>query len=364
MELILKYVRECNGIPRNYQNNGQKQNSDSIFGTYLSIVDLFDLFLPPQFIQILLSTGKKSLKFQENRVKDDFLKSQLIYVEESINTGDETFLQSPTAELNVIPNHLDMFTLLQSEDPIWFLMRSFLVTSRTSDNFIAVIMRDFESNMDALTSLLASPSLENATTSFSPSETSTRELLLPNWKLLSDVIGMQRREANETNDATNYVAKLINFETQLSDQYTKQRLQHLFVQFNISIPTSWVKSRMVNKVLETKEAFERGDITAPDAPKEDPQERSNRKVRNLNQGVAKAALNSWIMKPLVKTGGTTEGSVNKIQVLKGLPNFLRGRDVIYKCQNTTGDTIQYSYAPRKEDHCSSNKNCGFIEKQG
>lgn len=51
-------------------------------------------------------------------------------------------------------------TYLQSEDPVWFLLRTFRFTSRTGHEFLSAIARDYEGRLRGMSVHLCAENVE------------------------------------------------------------------------------------------------------------------------------------------------------------------------------------------------------------
>ncbi|CDF38292.1 unnamed protein product [Chondrus crispus] len=122
--------------------------------------------------------------------------------EEGYNLPNASVTQralSNSAVLKVLQllGHLLQFTILQSEDPGWFLGRAFKFTSRTSNNFIGAIARNYICNIAGLSFLLRGKRLRAG---FEPLTSDLKNLekdLLEKWTSLSTTIGISSREMEQ-----------------------------------------------------------------------------------------------------------------------------------------------------------------------
>lgn len=76
-------------------------------------------------------------------------------------------------------------------------------------------------------------------------------------------------------------------------------------------------------VLELKKSVQNGSIQLQIEELLPEAERNARDVSNFLTAMRRASLKTWIMKPLVKTAGMTDGSLNEIEVLRVLPRFFK-----------------------------------------
>lgn len=70
-------------------------------------------------------------------------------------SNDELPVSNNSILINCVLNRTNQLTILQSEDPGWFLARAFLFTSRTSHTFIRAIASDFSEHLKGLSHILS-----------------------------------------------------------------------------------------------------------------------------------------------------------------------------------------------------------------
>ena len=153
--------------------------------------------------------------------------------------------------------HLRQFTILQSEDPGWFLGRAFNFTSRTSSKFIGAFGRNYFCNIAGVSFLLRGKRLRAGPEPLISDLKNLERDLLEKWTSLSTTIGIASREMDEP--MTHSEAEMFMSETAFSlAQRRKDGLPSLLSSAGKKDRTSSCKGELISKVLEHQTAVRRG----------------------------------------------------------------------------------------------------------
>ena len=89
------------------------------------------------------------------------------------------------------------------------------------------------------------------------------------------------------------------------------------------------KAQLVQKLLEAQEKIQNGELEIPEPPQLSEEQLQESKTKRIPHSLRLAAIQSWVMKPLVATSGMKEGSINEAEVLNALPTFFKERNSTY-----------------------------------
>eukprot|EP00178_Gracilaria_changii_P016681 TRINITY_DN479_c3_g1_i11.p1 TRINITY_DN479_c3_g1~~TRINITY_DN479_c3_g1_i11.p1 ORF type:complete len:1373 (+),score=138.00 TRINITY_DN479_c3_g1_i11:3191-7309(+) len=228
-------------------------------------------------------------------------------------------------------NQVRHFTLLQSEDPGWFLVRSFQFTSRTTNGFLSIFAADFEKSVLGLAEILKGKAVIVGSDFLPNSRSETKTLLEVKWKVVLDVLGKNVCNAEEDQRQTgDAVAKIMNATVGSLQALRKEQLLAILSNVNHRQTSSTLKQQLINKVMELKSSAIAGDIqlvAVQTAPVTEGEQASIAKDALLKRLYEKS-LHAWFMKPLTSTPGMKEGTRNESKVLREIPDFFSRNKVV------------------------------------
>ena len=240
----------------------------------------------------------------------------------------------------IVRQHLsrvNQLTLLQSEDPCWFLMRAFSFTSRTTFAFLKTVFSDFEKNMLGMAYLLKSKELLRGSVHFSSHVSEVRNDIVERWKSVSD--GLRINIYNKPTPSELEKDTLIGMEVSTIRALRIVDLVKYLRVFEVQYPSGTRKQQLVELVCTLRSNLISGRLSVIEHTQSE-EEMAKHYSANLLTNLRKASLSGWVMRPLVKTDGMKEGTLNEVEVLKRLPEFLNSARTMYESGsiNSSGNT--------------------------
>lgn len=127
-----------------------------------------------------------------------------------------------STKLQLIYDGVTHSTYYQSEDPAWFLLRSFKFTSRTSHLSVRAVVRNFKENISGMSTILKGVTLTGSSSLLPEREEQAFSVLTEKFDCVCDCLGIERGEAGEERPG------LSNFLLELTEDSAKQmRVQDL-----------------------------------------------------------------------------------------------------------------------------------------
>ena len=254
-------------------------------------------------------------------------------------------ISRPRMKVDSMLSNVNHLTLMQAEDPGWFLARAFTFTSRTTYSFIKSIASHAGDSFSALATVLSGKKLYQFAEPLSSDLEELTAQIDQRWVSLSEVLGtlIQR---NKKVDNVDVAVSTIRASSQMSLlSMRKEQLQSLLSAVGHRMGSAVRKQQLVDKILQLKSDEIAGRIVIQPASATGLSEEqlSVRRIDCLKQILYETSLSSWVMKPLFCSAGMREGSMNEIQVLKALQNFVSLHTAI------DGDTFESGCM----DSCSS-----------
>ena len=219
-------------------------------------------------------------------------------------------------------------TYYQSEDPVWFLLRAFRFTSRTAHGFKAALARDYECLLGGLSWELRGKVIGNRTEPLSEDHTVVREHVRPKWEQVLTTLGMEMSRQPRPSSSESVGQRLLNSSASRISAITKAELILFLSVFGRSVDVRVNKPVVVAAVMQLKADIQSGTIsmeggTEPDIISGD--DLTKQAAGRICQAFREASLTAWVMKPLVPTVGTKEGSRNEVELVRALPSFFELR---------------------------------------
>ena len=221
------------------------------------------------------------------------------------------------------------FTLLQSEDPGWFLARSFQFTSRTTYSFLSSFCRNFDSNMSGLANNLRGRQLDYGAHRLPNDYTEVTNAFCTKWDIVLDTIKMRKSTQQANNPRADALTQLRQSTSASLTVLRKEDLLSMLTNLGYRQSSSLRKQQLVENFLELQgnERCGRISITPLDPETVPENERRELDSKIMKTEMLKASLDTWFMKPLSSTPGMKEGSFNERQVLTHLPAFFEKNPV-------------------------------------
>ena len=219
---------------------------------------------------------------------------------------------------------VEHLTILQSEDPGWFLARAFRFTSRTTQVFLTTFASDYEMHIKGLACILRDRRVISGSDPLPADVGEAEQVLRGKWEAVFTTLNMQCRTSPSQNTTAASVTQLINGTTESLSALRKEDLLSLIASVGHRQSAALRKQQLVSKILEIQEEVRDGtlDIGTERVDTVSDEERDAERKKKLTNRLYSASLSAWFMKPLVSTAGMKEGSVNEHQVLQSLPFFI------------------------------------------
>ena len=221
-----------------------------------------------------------------------------------------------------------MLTYLQSEDPVWFLLRAFRFTSRTGHGFVAAVARDYDRNIKGLASKLAGSKVSAGADTLPADTSDAVQCIKGRWDAVLSILGIRKQAVPQTNSRRALAEQIVNYSPSRIGSFNKTGLQRMLGVFGRQLDTRATKAQMVSVVLQLQTDIrdETVDLERGQLEVRSEAELQLESESGVCEALREASLGAWVMKPLVSTIGMKEGTRNEIEILKALWGFLAKQD--------------------------------------
>jgi B-box zinc finger len=222
----------------------------------------------------------------------------------------------PKLKVLKLLSEVQQLTILQSEDPGWFLLRAFRFTSRTSAAFVRTVGKKLDTVIPVLTEMMTESPQSSDTIQ---SRDST--MFVQHLRLLFACFGICTNTEDENRHLT--VPTLETLSALDEDSVKALRISELKeILAALGERPSGNKAALQENIMKAKERLLSGNHSVPATPARDIQEIPERASSSLVTALLKVSVESWTMKPLICTSGMKEGSKNEKTVLRNLASFI------------------------------------------
>ena len=224
-------------------------------------------------------------------------------------------------------------TYLQSEDPVWFLLRAFRFTSRTGYGFIAAVARDYVTSMRGMVWLLRGKTLTEGVRELNEDADEVRLRIKVKWDTVTSALGMRLADKPRPSSRRAAADRLTDMSPSRISSSTKSDLQSILSVFERSLDTRVSKSELVSAVNQLKAdiACNSVGLDADSSAGENEEEGGEQAAKTVSNAFREASLDAWVMKPLVATAGMKEGTRNEQNIVEALPKFFKDSAGAYRC---------------------------------
>lgn len=231
-----------------------------------------------------------------------------------------------------------LLTYLQSEDPLWFILRAFIFTSRTAHSFVRCITSNYNDGIEGLAYGIKGKNIIELSPPISNNIDVVREILSRRFNKLCETIGLEKSQTSLpiiSNERKQYVMSLTR---QVIAGMLKEDVTNLLREINVPIPARARVAQLKELLRDEQTRF----LQENDVLNENNNDQRETTAENHSKSVSKAvrtqlratSLSSWVMRPLTSTVGMKEGSANEIHILRAIPVFLKTRECAF---NNRGD---------------------------
>lgn len=306
-------------------------------------------------------------RYRNNRQDAEICEAQAVY--EKHVTGMVTTRSVYHTELLtgrvVVSQHLRRVVRLthyQSEDSLWFILRSFMFTSRTANGFVKCVIRNFNDAVDGLGACLRGKRISHAVTPLPQSLQSAKNIIRQKFDQLCNTIGLEKVRDEPGN--VPYETKLAIME--LSDQEINELLKDMLVakleMIKRTPPARTRVARLKELLREARNQYQ-SELTTTSSTSECSNEqekevRAENASKNLLTELFKTSQKTWMMKPLIPCPGMKEGCENELYVLKARTKFLNKGQVAYSNRTNIRSSFASCFGEENE---SCNGSCGMIQ---
>lgn len=98
-------------------------------------------------------------------------------------------------------SRIKLLTFEQSSDPLWFILRSFLFTSRTAASFVTKIAADYEKNIKGMSHLLKGTPIMSGSVVLPNDVNEVQDRCDQYWDILLGTINVQKSEVPDPDTA-------------------------------------------------------------------------------------------------------------------------------------------------------------------
>lgn len=210
----------------------------------------------------------------------------------------ENRASNPGKCVNQLLEKLTLQTYLQSEDPVWFLLRAFRFTSRTGHSFVSAICLDFDNHMNGLSWSLRGQTLRAGTESFSSDATIARIRVEKRWEQVSDALGMVKAQIYRPFSVNTVSEQLKALSPTRISSHNKNDLQRFLSLFNQILEPRATKSQLVASVSQLKADLVRGAVDPAAFEEMDSTtetEQAERQAKRVLYDLREASLSAWVM---------------------------------------------------------------------
>ena len=240
-------------------------------------------------------------------------------------------------------NRVVALTYLQSEDPVWFLLRAFRFTSRTSHGFVAAVARDYDTRLKGMGSHLRGRRISDGANSLPDDVNETERCISERWERVLDTLAIRKQVIERPSDRRTLAWRVKRYSQSRITSFTKSELKAMLDVFERHLELQVPKAQLVGAVLQLKQDIidELVYLDAGESGQLSEHTILGSATKNARLSLQEASVSARVMKPLVTTMGMREGSRNEVDVAKALPAFCeRQRGAYLKqflCQQYTFD---------------------------
>ena len=232
-------------------------------------------------------------------------------------------------------SRLNQFTVLQSEDPCWFLLRAFTFTSKTSFGFLQAMCKGLHNNIEGMASVIRGVTFLRGAASLPTDIDQAITFISAKWKLPCTALSLVVCGSEDAcADDRNIVLSMSD--SQISSLRNAE-IVRLLAKFSRRPPRQTRKAVLVGLLQDLRNDLSAGTVQIPTEALTQEQRRAVW-AKNLLTKMRKVSLQSWVMKPLVATSGMREGTLNEIEVLKAMPKFISNVTTAFQVDLQPGDS--------------------------
>ena len=308
------YRESCSG-----RNAAMVHNNASLFPSRCFTVVLKEIFRSPDAIVRVEDSLQVYGESREN-LREGQRETRATRMRSTANVAVDQFLRRFT-----------VLTYLQSEDPVWFLLRAFRFTSRTGHSFLSAIAREFDKHMKGLASKLAGIRMTAGADMLPVDISDAQQCVRERWDSLMHVLGLRKQVLTQPNSRRYLSQQIARYSASKINSLNMTELQRLLGDFERQPDARAPKAQLVAALLQTQSDIRNGTINLEGTTDElRPEAELLVEAENVVcEALREASVGAWVMKPLVTTMGMREGSRNEIEILKALREFLLRQEAAY-----------------------------------
>lgn len=206
-------------------------------------------------------------------------------------------------------NLVNALTYLQSEDPVWFLLRVFRFTKRTAHGFVAAMARDYDTRLRRMAAKLRCRRISDGANALPDDITETEQCISERWESVLDAIAIRKQTIDRPLDRRMLAGRVRRYSQSRVISFTKRDLQATLAVFGRRLELRVPKRELVAAVLQLKQDIV--DETVNLDGGEDGQLSENDMVATATKIahtlLQEASVLAWVTEPLVTTMGMRGG---------------------------------------------------------
>ena len=165
-------------------------------------------------------------------------------------TRNTRFQSTGRESVENLLKRVDMLTYLQSEDPVWFLLRAFRFSSRTGHSFLSALSRNFNSHVKGLSLKLAGSKIRAGVDLLHVAISDAEHCIKDRWDSVINVLGMRKEAETNPNARRALAAHVADYSSSRINSFTKGELQRMLGVFEKQIDSRVPKIQLVSALVQ------------------------------------------------------------------------------------------------------------------
>ena len=174
------------------------------------------------------------------------------------NEGIEIAVSTARVKVELVLARLIHCTFLQSEDTVWFLIRAFKFTTRTSDSFFHAVSKIYKDALGGIARLIKGARLSPFTAPLSGNAEEVMNVLEIKFRTVCDVLNLRRCDGGGSETDMSLATRIQELSEIQMNELCKDDLIKFMEGIGPRPSASLRKAQLVQKLLETQENFGMG----------------------------------------------------------------------------------------------------------